>query len=499
LVHTDKPLGGTARGRTERAGMRVLLVQPRQRSRAGFRSGFRAMAVVEPLGLEMVAAALASEHEVALVDLLPGVDLEAQAARFSPEVCGISCSFTVDVPETLRIAEALKTLRPAPLVFVGGHHASLTPRDFAVPFVDAVVVGEGESSAPELVNALAAGEDPLRVPGVVVNTPQGQVVSGDRPLIADLDQLPQPMRSLTHPWRRAYHLGVRGPLSSLETSRGCPYRCTFCSVWRFHQGRVRLKSPERVLEEVEAVEGRNIFITDDNFLASIPRAEAIAELLLRHRIRKRFIIQARTDSIARNPETIGKLKEAGFATVFLGLEKIDAEGMRSIHKANTVESNENALTVLKKAGVNIFGTLIVDPDYDEGDFRRLRDYVRRHAIPNAWFTVLTPLPGTTLFEQVQEVLTTRNWEMFDLAHAVLPTRLELEPFYHEFARLYKTVYTPRALAERSWNALFNRQGRNIGNLPSPALIWKSLESLRCMVDPREYLVGHAEESQASGS
>lgn len=478
--------------------MKVLLVQPRQRRRAGFRAGFRAMAVVEPLGLEMVAGALEREHEVSVVDLLPGVDLEAVVGCFSPEVCGISCSFTVDVPETLRVAEVLKTLKPRTFVFVGGHHASLNPCDFAVPWVDAVVAGEGESSTPELVRALAAGEDPLCVPGLVVNTSQGQVATGDRSLIADLDRLPYPMRSLTHGWRGSYHLGVRGPLASLETARGCPYRCTFCSVWRFHQGRLRFKSPERVVEEVQAIEGRNIFITDDNFLASIPRAEAIADLLLRGRVKKRFIIQARTDSIARHPETVARLKEAGFATVFLGLEKIDAEGMKSVHKGNTVESNEKALAVLRKAGVNVFGTLIVDPDYDESDFRRLRDYVRLHSIANAWFTVLTPLPGTALFEQVQGALTTRNWEMFDLAHAVLPTRLELERFYREFARLYTAVYTPRALVERSWNALFNRQGRNIGNLPSPTLIWRSLESLRCMGDPREYLLGHAGEPLAPG-
>ena len=479
--------------------MKVLVVQPRQTRRAGFRAGFRTMAAVEPLGLEMVAGSLEGEHEVRLVDLLPGVDLEAAVSRFSPEVCGISCSFTVDVPETLRVAELLKNLRPSAFVFVGGHHASLTPGDFAVPWVDAVVMGEGEMSARELVDALAAGEDVLSVPGLVLNTSQGQVSTPSRPLVTELDRLAYPARSLVHRWRKSYHMGVRGPLASLETSRGCPYRCSFCSVWRFHQGKVRFKSPERVAREVEAIEGHNIFITDDNFLASIPRAEAIADLLLSRGVKKRFIIQARTDSIARHPDTVSKLKEAGFATVFLGLEKIDAEGMRSVHKANTVECNETALAVLKKAGVNVFGTLIVDPDYDEGDFRRLRDYVRHHAIPNAWFTVLTPLPGTALFEQVQEALTTRNWEMFDLAHAVLPTRLDLERFYREFARLYAAMYTPRALAERSWNVLFNRQGRSIGNFPSPGLIWRSLRSLRCMADPREYLLGHAAESSAPGS
>lgn len=478
--------------------MRVLLVQPRQRRRAGFKAGFRSMAVVEPLGLEMVGAALQDEHEVALIDLLPGVDLDRTVERFSPDVCGISCSFTVDVDRSLEIAAAVKTLKPKSFVLVGGHHASLNPTDFAVPSVDAVVVGEGEVTTPALVRGLSRGDDLTSVPGLVLATSAGQRATGPRPLVADLDTLPLAARSLTRGLRKKYHLGVRGPLVSLETSRGCPYRCTFCSVWRFHQGKVRLKSPERVVDELETVGGRNVFITDDNFLASVPRADKIADLLMERGIRKRFIFQARTDSIARHPETVAKLREAGFATVFLGLEKIDAEGMASIHKSNTVESNETALAVLKKVGVNIFGTLIVDPDYDEGDFGRLREYVRRHAIPNAWFTVLTPLPGTALFDEVRELLTTRDWEMFDLAHAVLPTKLGLERFYREYARLYTDVYSPKVLARRTWNAVFNRQGRSIGNLPGPALIWKSLESLRCMTDPREYLLGHANGSSVSG-
>lgn len=456
------------------------------------------MAVVEPLGLEMVAGALAGEHEVRLIDMLPGVDLDAGVRRFKPDVCGISCSFTVDVPETLRTAELVKRLRPAVFVFVGGHHASLNPQDFQLPWIDAVVMGEGETTGPDLVGALAAAEDLRLIPGLMLNTERGQLETGVRPLVASLDQLPLPAHSLVDSVRKSYHLGLRGPLSSLETSRGCPYRCTFCSVWRFHQGKVRFKSPERVFREVEDIEGPNVFITDDNFLASIPRAEKIADLLAAGGVKKRFIFQARTDSIARHPETVARLREAGFATVFLGLEKIDAEGMKNIRKNNTVETNETALAVLRKNGVNVFGTLIVDPDYDETDFRRLRDYVSRNAIGNAWFTVLTPLPGTALFDQLQEALVTRNWEMFDLVHAVVPTRLSLERFYREYARLYTTVYSPRALAERAWNAVFNRQGRNLGNFPSPSLIWRSLDSLRCMVDPGEYLLAHREESHASG-
>ncbi len=448
------------------------------------------MAVLEPLGLEMVAGALLPEHDVELIDLLPGVDLEAAVDRFSPDVCGISCLFTVDTGETLRLSRIVKNRRPHTFVFVGGIHASLSPGDFGLPLVDAIVTSEGELTTAHMVKALEAGEDLLSVPGLVVNTSSGPVATAERALVMDLDSLPYPARHLTQEWRKSYQLTFRGSYSTLETSRGCPYRCTFCSAWRFHRGKMRFKSPERVLAEIQAIEGTDIFVTDDNFLASIPRAEKIAELLLQHGIRKRVIYQARTDSVSRHPETVAKLKEAGFNVVFLGLEKIDAEGMESVHKANTVESNEMALDVAKKAGVSVFCAFIVDPEYDSTDFKRLRRYVRRHDLRNAWFSVLTPLPGTLLFESTRNLITSRQWELFDLVHAVLPTRLGLKDFYREMARLYRTTYALVPLMKQLAGALVMWSKRTDKGILELGPVWRSLRAIRMMSNPRRYLAGH---------
>lgn len=470
--------------------MKVLLVQPRQRSRAGFWGGFGGMAVLEPLGLEMIAGALQDEHHVELVDLLPGVNLETALESSCPDVCGISCSFTVDVPQTVEIARMIKSLRPHTYVFIGGIHASLSPNDLNLPSVDAIAVGEGEHTVAELIRALEAGENPLSVPGLVLNTPSGQVTTAGRALVADLDSLPHPARSLTQAWRKSYQLAFRGSCGTLETARGCPYRCTFCSAWRFHRGKMRFKSPERVLAEVQALEERDIFITDDNFLASIPRAEKIADLLLKHGVKKRFIYQGRTDSISRHPEIVAKLKEAGFGVAFLGLEKIDSQGMESVHKSNTVDSNETALAVLKDAGVSVFCSFIVDPDYDAADFQQLRRYVRGRDLRNAWFSILTPLPGTQLFEEARDAITSYNWELFDLVHTVLPTRLDLESFYGEFARLYRTTYAPVPVLKQIWSAVAGWDKRKGGAIPHLGPIWRSLRAIRLMSNPKTYLAGH---------
>lgn len=248
--------------------MRVLLVQPRQKPGVGFKN----VMVVEPLGLEMIGASLIPRHEVRLIDVFKLGDLIRGAAEFVPQVCGISCSFTVDVPQTLQIAQFLKSLKTKPFIFIGGHHASLSPHDFSDSTIDAVVVGEGEVTTSELMMALEDGQDLGSVPGLILNTPDGQFTTPPRDLIPSLDGLPYPARYLTKQHRNNYFMGLLRPTASVETARGCPFRCNFCSVWHFFRGKCRFKSPERIVDEIARLDESHVFFTDDNFLSNVPRA-----------------------------------------------------------------------------------------------------------------------------------------------------------------------------------------------------------------------------------
>jgi|DewCreStandDraft_1066081.scaffolds.fasta_scaffold00617_4 radical SAM superfamily enzyme YgiQ (UPF0313 family) len=414
--------------------MKVLLIQPRRSSGLGFHPH----AVVEPLGLEMVAGALEGHH-VDLLDLFPSEDLTAAIESFRPDACGISCTFTVDVHRTLEIAAKIKEIHPRCFVFVGGHHATLNPLDFFHEAVDAVILGEGETTAPALLHALQTGSDIQSVPGLMLFTPGGPHFTGVRPLLEELDRLPFPARHLTSPYRRRYHLGL-GPIATVETARGCPYRCNFCSVWRFYRRRFRAKSPERVIAELQATPGPLVLFTDDNFLTDIHRASRIAELVRHHRVRKEFLFQARSDSIVRHPEVIAQWRKAGLSSVFIGFEKIDDEALESVEKRNSVANNERALEILRRHKVRVVASFIIDPSDGPNEFARLREYIRRLRIRTPTFSVLTPLPGTQLFEALRHRLTTTNYELFDLLHAVLPTRLSLPEFYRELARLYRFAY-----------------------------------------------------------
>ncbi len=287
--------------------MKILLIQPAQERGLGFRS----LAIVEPLGLESIAGGI-SGHEIRILDLRLENNLPRLLQDFQPDFCGINCSFTIDVYQTREIAAAIKAWRREVPVFVGGHHASLSSEDFYCSTIDGVVIGEGERGMADLVRAWENGENLETLPGLALNRPSGVHYTPERTLTANLDELPTPARHLTNRYRRHYHLGFQKPFSIMETARGCAYRCDFCSVWKFFQGKCHMKSPERVLQEIKTIREKYIFLADDNFLLSVPRAKRIAELLIENQVKKRFSFQARSDAIVEHPEVIHLLRQAGF-------------------------------------------------------------------------------------------------------------------------------------------------------------------------------------------
>jgi len=458
--------------------MRVLFIQPAQERGLGFRS----LAVVEPLGLESIAASI-PEEEIQILDLRLENRLPRVLQEFRPDLCGINCSFTIDVYQTQEIAAAIKAWNHRVPVFVGGHHASLSPEDFFSPFVDGVVIGEGEMAIRDLTRAVKMGEDWKKIPGLLLNDPSGPFYTPKRPTIENLDELPFPARHLTQKYRKHYYLGFQKPFSIMETGRGCPFRCDFCSVWKFFNGKCRLKSPGQVIKEIKNIPEKFIFLADDNFLSSVPRAKAIAQLLIENKIKRRFMFQARSDAMVQHPEVIPLLRKAGFWKVYIGFEKIDEEALSQLNKHNSVQNNEEALKILRAHGMEVIASFIIDPSFQEKDFRRLRQYILDRKLYSPSLTILTPLPGTELFARVKEKLVTTNYELFDYVHAVLPTNLKLADFYREFTDLYKVGYAWSQIGWEGARAIL-RNTFSISHLISmKRAAWDS-------VNPLNYLAGH---------
>jgi radical SAM superfamily enzyme YgiQ (UPF0313 family) len=411
--------------------------------------------------------------------------LEKTLSSFKPDAVGISCCFTIDVYRTQEIARTAKE-NGAPFVFIGGLHASLNPSDFNNPAVDCIVVGEGEFGTRDLINTLENGGDLHGVPGLVLNTPEGPSFTGTRQQVSNLDELPFPARNLLPQSRRQrYFFNFWKPLATLETARGCPYRCNFCSVWAFFEGRCRTKSPERVVDELGLLKEKYILITDDNFLLNVKRADEIADLLKARGIKKRYSFQARSDTIVKHPEVIAKWRQVGLSHVFIGFESLDQEELKAANKKNSVETNEKALKIVQSHGISVTGAFIVNPDYGHSEFERLRNYIvsRRISVPQ--FTVLTPLPGTELFKNIENKILTKNYELYDFLHAVVATKLDPSEFYQEFASLYRTAYSRSGI-------LLKRAVPLIAGLATRRLTLSHLRrillSAREFADPRNYLM-----------
>lgn len=415
--------------------MKIALLKP---ASSGI-LGLEMITFVEPLGLECVAGVLEPQgHECLILDFRLETEEEGyeKCRRFDPDLVGIQCNFTTERFRTRRVAQRIKKMLPSAFVVLGGHDVSRDPDWFIGPEIDVCAVGDGEEVMPLLVDALERGADLKTVPGLVLSTPDGPLSTGHAPVRSNLDELPLPARHLVRDYAPHYYINFRKPLALLETARGCPFKCNFCSVWKFHESTFREKSPERVVEELKTIEAPNIFVTDDIFWMNVKRGRELARQIQAAGIKKYFTVQTRTDIICRHPELIEMWKDCGHLAIFLGLEKIDDAGLASVNKKNNAANNLRAIEILKELQVGFTCNFIVDPGWDYDDFAKLRDWIEVNGTYNSGFSVLTPLPGTDLWDDVKKDIVTQDWEMYDIVHSVLPTRLPLEEFYSEYSRLW---------------------------------------------------------------
>ena len=419
--------------------MKILLVQPPPPPDY---VGFRRIGLPEPLALECIGAVACPNHDVLLLDMRLDRTLEETFNAFQPDVVGVTC-LTTEVYGAQDILRQVKAWRPDVFTVVGGLHASLLPADFQLPYVDVIVVGEGEQTFADLLAALdRAGLPPpagalSSVAGLLWQQDGQWTANADRPLIKSLDDLPLPARSLAARYAKDYFFLFDQPHGSIATSRGCPFRCNFCSVWKFYHKRCRYMSAERVVDELEVMEPWSISFVDDNFLAHVPRARKILELIKARGIKKTYGMQARTDTISKHPDLLAAWRDVGLHTVLIGFEAATQTQLDAVAKGATIAQNERAMDIMNGLGIHMWGAFIVDPQFTREDFRTLKTYREEKGVIYPQFTVLTPLPGTDLYDQRKDELITHDYRLFDALHAVLPTRLPHEEFYKEFAALYR--------------------------------------------------------------
>ena len=333
------------------------------------------------------------------------------------------------MPEVVDLAKWVKTVLPGCLVFAGGHSVSFVAGqvlEHAQGAIDVVLKGEGETGAPALL-AAAPDRALATVPGAV--SLDG---AGPPPVMAHSLDEHLPARHLGGR-RRKYFIGVMDPAASIEFTRGCPWDCSFCSAWTFYGRSYRRLSPAAAAEDMARIAEPGVFIVDDVAFIKADEGEEIARQLERRRIRKQYYLETRCDVLIRNTEVFRRWRRLGLTYMFLGLEALDEEGLTAFRKRSTPAVNNKALEIARSLGLSVAINIIADPDWDQARFAYVRDWAMR--VPEIVnITVQTPYPGTETWLTESRRLTTLDYRLFDVQHAVLPTRLPLHQFYTELVK-----------------------------------------------------------------
>ena len=387
---------------------------------------------LEPLGLERVAQAVrAAGHDVRLLDLqvFHHADYFETLHAFAPQAIGFSLNYLANVPEVIDLAKATKTRLPHCFIFVGGHSASFIPHELlhhAQGAIDCIVRGEGEVSTPQLLETIPDG--PIEtLPGVV--TLAGM---GPPPLLLDRLEHHAPARDLLRK-RHKYFIGALDPCASIEFSRGCPWDCTFCSAWTFYGRSYRQSTPEAIVEDLAQIREPNVFIVDDVAFIHPEHGMAIGRAIEQRGIRKRYYLETRCDVLLRHREVFAYWKRLGLLYMFLGLEALDEDTLQLHRKRVTLNESLQALEVARQLGLIVAINIIADPDWDEERFRFIQEWAT--SVPEiVHLTVNTPYPGTETWHTEARKLTALDYRLFDVQHAVLPTKLPLLQFYAELIK-----------------------------------------------------------------
>jgi anaerobic magnesium-protoporphyrin IX monomethyl ester cyclase len=434
--------------------MRVLLLNPSSTNT------YQSVGVtLPPLGILYIAAAVRHRgYDVHVVDQ----SVDNRTIDYSPfDVVGIHS-------DTTRFYKALELARQAKAagakVVMGGPHPCFSTMEvLGSGVVDAIVRGEGEESFPELLDAWKEGTDPSIIPGLILRTSDGNIDTGERQRIQDIDSLPFPARDLLDLslYTKA-HLGYRS-LASIHTSRGCPYQCRFCSSSRFDGIRWRARSSESVLAELEYLVrdmgyGAVAFL-DDNFAGSPERVHEICDGILKKNLDVHWWCFCRVDTIVRHPDMIRHMAEAGAYSVFVGVETPVASVLNHLHKGIDANQARKAIDILKRNGLEIWASYILGaPDETRKDLRSTIRFACELDSDIAQITLLTPYPGTDLFDELKEKNLEGDWSKYDAVHAVYKhphiSRFEMQLW---LVRAYMSFYFRHRKSTRNFfRFLFNR-------------------------------------------
>jgi anaerobic magnesium-protoporphyrin IX monomethyl ester cyclase len=442
-----------------------------------------------PLGLLYIASSTLAKREddIRIIDAfcenLTEDELVGRVVKEKPDVFGINCS-THTFLDAISTLERLHEKLPETKLVLGGFHATFAAEQILVgyPFLDYVVKGEAELSFPKLLDRIDRGEEPDDVEGVGFLR-DGRMVINDPVLNSNLDLLPFPARYLAKEVEYGYyHKNIRltfGKFTTVLSSRGCPYRCAYCSCAAFSQRRWRPRSPENVVDELERLYGEGyecLVFVDDNLTHSPARMGRICDLIKERRIRMSFYCEGRADNAPF--DLLSKMKRAGFDVIYFGVESPQENVLEYYRKTVTAAHAEKAIANAKKAGMLVVTSYIVGAPVESiEDMNKTIEFISRVRPHAVQVNILDILIGTEIYERLkaQGVIRPDDWRtnhrIYEYALNGI-TKADLEGVVNRSYSAHIDAWKTReGIIELLKTLLANKTARSvvIGNLFNPSV------------------------------
>jgi anaerobic magnesium-protoporphyrin IX monomethyl ester cyclase len=385
-----------------------------------------------PLSLSYLAAVLAQEGiEVKILDFLvthyDPKKLRRDLEEYRPQLVGATC-VTLNYPVARRMLKVCKAFDPHIFTVIGGPHVTFALEETLLhsPWIDAIVIGEGEMTLVELARAVEEGKDIHNVHGIAFADGGVVVKTSPQAPIENLDQLPLPARELL-PMARYRALGTP---CTVITSRGCPYSCIFCSGRRMFGPKVRFRSPGLVVDEIEKLQRdfglAKINIVDDTFTLNHNHTRAVCEEMLRRNLKLKWSVFARVDRISEDLAQL--MNRAGCEWILFGVESADEGILRTIRKGITPDEVRRGVKMAAEAGINVFNSFIfgLPGESRETAHKSLAfgDELYHQYGAKYGFHMLSPLPGTEIYERAKDYgirILSRNWTRYNANEPITET------------------------------------------------------------------------------
>lgn len=412
---------------------KILLINPAYKE--SLHTNIKVLAI-PPLNLAIIARYTPEHYEVSIIDeAITDIDFDAQV-----DLVGITC-MTPLAPRAYEISARFRE-RGIPVV-MGGIHVSQMSQE-ARNYADSVVVGEGENIWQQVLEDFEKGK--LQQVYTVTERP-------------DISNQPSPRRDL---------LTGKYFVDTVQTSRGCPFNCNFCSVTAFNGAKYRLRNIDNVIEEINSIKSKNIFIIDDNIVGSGQRCiKRSFELFDRLKDTGKVWGGQSCLNIVEHDGLLKAAARSGAKALLIGFESIDTETITSMNKSVNLRANtrnfRDAIKKIHDHGIAIVGCFIFGTDTQSNDvFRRTIDFVLENDIDAVQLTIQTPLPGTAFYQQLaseNRILLNNypnDWKHYTIFEPVFQTKnMTPEEVYAGLVSAYKEVSSFKSSLKRGIKTLMN--------------------------------------------